>query len=59
MLDQIEAMFEAASSFEEFREILLNAYSDLDTSGLSATLTDAITAAAAGGRAAAEDEAGD
>ncbi|UWQ76820.1 DUF935 domain-containing protein [Leisingera sp. M658] len=59
MLDQIEAMFGAASSFEEFREILLNAYSDLDASGLTVSLTDAITAAAAGGRAAAEDEAGD
>ncbi|AHD01184.1 DUF935 domain-containing protein [Leisingera methylohalidivorans] len=59
MLDQIEAMLEAASGFEEFREILLNAYSDLNADGLTASMLDAITAAVAGGRAAVEDEAGD
>ncbi|WP_226779525.1 DUF935 domain-containing protein [Oceaniglobus trochenteri] len=57
MIGRIEAMLEAAQSFDEFRDMLLNGYPDLDASALASILANAMMAADLGGRAlvAADD----
>ncbi|WP_158971980.1 DUF935 domain-containing protein [Chachezhania sediminis] len=56
MLGQIEVMLEAAGSLEEFREMLLTGFPDLDAGGFANVLGDAMAAAHAGGRAAVEED---
>ncbi|MEI4195234.1 DUF935 domain-containing protein [Roseovarius sp. E0-M6] len=56
MLGRIEAMLEAAGSLEEFREMLISGFPDLDTNGLARIMADAMMGAYAGGRAAVVDE---
>ena len=56
MLDQIEAMLGAASTLEEFGEMLRTGFPQLDGSVLARVLAEALTAAHADGRAAAESE---
>lgn len=51
MLRQIEAMIEAASSLEEFRSMLDAAFPKIDTGPLATVLEQAMTVAAATGRA--------
>ncbi len=58
MLEQIEAMLEAAGDLDEARQMLLAAFDNLDASGLEAVLGEAMMAAEAGGRALLEDESG-
>jgi phage gp29-like protein len=52
MLAKIEAMLEAAGSLEEFREMVLTAYPDLDVTELAGVMAEAMMAGHAGGRAA-------
>lgn len=56
MLARIEAMMEAAGSLEELREMLLEAYPDLDVTDLAGVLARAMMAGHAGGRVAALDD---
>lgn len=56
MLGQVEAMLAAAGSLEEFREMLLAGFAQIDASGLAARLGEAMIAAHAAGRAALESE---
>lgn len=56
MLAQIEAMLAAATSLEEFREMILAAYPDIDTSDLAEVVANALMAGHAGGRSALEQE---
>lgn len=49
VLDQIEAMLDASETFEEFREMLLAGYGEVDAAALEAVIADAMTAAHAGG----------
>jgi phage gp29-like protein len=49
-LDKIGIMLDAAESLEEFQEMLLAAYPDLDASGLETQLADAFTALSLRGR---------
>lgn len=56
MLDRIEAMLAAADSLEEFREMLLAGFPDLDTRQLAAAMAAALSVAQAGGRAALEED---
>ncbi|MDX8354343.1 DUF935 domain-containing protein [Cognatiyoonia sp. IB215182] len=49
MLAQIEGMLEVASSFEEFREMLLAGFDGVDAQELEQVIADAMTAAHAGG----------
>ncbi|TDE40935.1 DUF935 domain-containing protein [Antarcticimicrobium sediminis] len=58
MLGQIEAMMGAARSIEEFREMLLAGFPDLDADDLVQVMAQALTAADLGGRAAVEQESG-
>lgn len=58
MLARIEAMLGAAGSLEEFREMVLAGYPDIDTSDLAKVLAQAMIAGHAGGRAALEAESG-
>lgn len=51
MIEQLEAMMEAAGSLQEVREMWLTAYPDLDASAFAEVLADAMIAAEAGGRA--------
>lgn len=57
MVEQIEAMLEAASSLEEFREMLTAAYPQLDGAQMAAALGTGFLAAELGGRAVVESEA--
>jgi phage gp29-like protein len=61
MLAKIEAMLEAAGSLEEFREMVLTVYPDLDVTELAGVMAEAMMAGHAGGRATvlAESEPGD
>ncbi len=56
MIGTIEAMFAAAGSMEEFREMLLAGFPDVDSTALAEVLAKGLIAAHAGGRAALEDE---
>ncbi len=56
MIGRIEAMMAAAGSLEEFREMLLAGYPELDSSGLARALETGMAAAAAAGRMAVTDE---
>jgi phage gp29-like protein len=56
MLEQIEIMLETANSLPEFREMVLSAYPDLDSSDLATIMANVMMAGHAGGRAALEDE---
>ena len=58
MIDKVEVMLEQASSLEEFREMVLAGFPDLDSSGLGAVMGAALAASFAAGRAAIEEEAG-
>lgn len=49
LLEQVEAMLAASSSFEEFREHLTSAYPDLDASDLAEVMREAMSAAMLGG----------
>ncbi len=49
MLERIEEMLEASTSFEEFREMLLAGFGEIDASELEEVIADAMTAAHAGG----------
>jgi len=51
-------MLEAAQSFDEFREMLLNDYPELDAKALAGVLSRAPLAAELGGRAELAEEAG-
>lgn len=56
MIAQIEVMLSAATSLEEFREMLASAYPRLDASSISAALGRGLLAADLGGRAALHSE---
>lgn len=55
MIAQIEAMLETATSLEEFREMLLTAFDDLDAAGFARVLAQGMIAANAAGRVAIEE----
>jgi len=55
MIEQLEAMMDAAGSLPELREMWLAAYPDLDVSAFAEILAEAMTAAEAGGRAEVAD----
>ena len=57
-LETIEAMLEAASSLEEFREMLLAAWPELSTDKLEEAMSEAFTAMDLRGQAEVADEAG-
>lgn len=57
MLGRIEVMMEQASSLSELREMVLEAYPDLDNGELVNLMARAFAAANLGGRAMVEDEA--
>ena len=60
MIDQIEAMMNAADTLEEFREMLLAGFGEINSDALSAIMAEAMLAAHAGGRAMVEaEDAGD
>ena len=56
MLAKIEAMFEAATTLDELREMLLAGFPDLDTHAISQVIALGLVAAHAGGRIAADQE---
>lgn len=56
MVDQIDAMIEAASDLDELREMLRTAFPGIDHSPLGGVIATALTAAHAGGRAMVEDD---
>jgi phage gp29-like protein len=56
MLAKIEAMFDAASTLEELREMILAGFPDLDSTALSQVIALGLVAANAGGRVAVADE---
>jgi phage gp29-like protein len=56
MLETIEAMLQSASSLEEFREMLLAAWPDLDTEKMVESMTRAFMALDLAGRAEVVDE---
>lgn len=58
-VDQVELMLEQASSLEEFREMVLAGFPDLDATGLGAVMGQAMASAFLAGRVAVEEEAGD
>ncbi|PWE29974.1 DUF935 domain-containing protein [Maritimibacter sp. 55A14] len=58
LLERIETMLSKAGSLEEFREMLLAGFPDLDTSELTRALAGGLIAAEAAGRLALEDESG-
>ncbi len=59
LVGRIEAMMQAASSLEEFREMLSAGFAGLDAAELQAVIASAMLAGNAGGRALIEEEAGD
>lgn len=59
MIAQVEAMLTAAGSLEEFREMVLNGFPELDASALATVMGQAMLAGWAGGRAAVAAEADD
>ncbi len=58
MIDQVELMLERAGSLEEFREMVLTGFPDLDAGGLGLVMGQAMAAAFSAGRVATEEEAG-
>lgn len=58
ILEQVEVMMDAASSFQELREMLLTGLPDIDTATLTDVVAQALTAAHLGGRVALKEEAG-
>lgn len=56
MIEQIEAMLQAASSLGEFREMVLSAFDQIDASQLALILAQGMLVGWAGGRVAVEDE---
>lgn len=56
LIEQIEAMLEAAADLDEFRMMLASAYPDLDVSGMAGKIAQALVAARAAGMADLEDE---
>lgn len=58
MMGAIEAMLKAAGSLEEFREMLLAGFPDIDADAFAQDLAQALIAAHAAGRVATEDESG-
>ena len=57
LLARVEAMLQAASSFEEFREMVLASAGDIASPELEEVIAQAMLAAAAGGMAMVEEEA--
>ncbi len=57
MLAKIEAMFEAATTLDELREMLLAGFPDLDTRAISQVIALGLVAAHAGGQIAANQDA--
>lgn len=58
MLARVEAMVETASSLAELREMMLAGFDDLDETALARLIGAAMSASMAGGRIAAEEDAG-
>ncbi|WP_102226911.1 DUF935 domain-containing protein [Acidimangrovimonas sediminis] len=58
MIDQVEAMLSAASSLDEFRSMLLEAFPSIDSSGLARVMAAGMMAAEAAGRTALEADSG-
>jgi phage gp29-like protein len=56
MLTQLEAMIEAATSLEEFREMLLSAFPKVDSGPLAKIMAQAMTVAEGTGRIDVEAE---
>jgi hypothetical protein len=56
MISTIEAMLGKASDLDEFRDMLMTAFPDLNTSALAKVLTMGLTAAHAAGRSDLVDE---
>lgn len=56
LLEAVEDMLTAAGSFEEFREMLLAGFPDIDTSNLTQIIAEGLMAGHSLGRAALEDE---
>ena len=59
LLGRIEAMVEAAGSFEELHVMLLAGFPELDAGGFAQILAQAILAGHLGGRVMADEGAGD
>jgi phage gp29-like protein len=59
MLDRVEAMFKAAGSMEELREMLLSGFPDLDARELDAVMAGGIASALAVGRVAVAEDSAD
>ncbi|WP_235841411.1 hypothetical protein [Cereibacter azotoformans] len=55
MIERVEAMLAAAGSLAEFRVMLLAGFPGIDAGDLANVMAQAMMAAHAGGRAAAED----
>ncbi|MEO0956734.1 MAG: DUF935 domain-containing protein [Pseudomonadota bacterium] len=55
ILERIEGMLQAANSFEEFRDMLLAGFGEIDATDLEAVIADAMTAAHAGGFLTGDD----
>lgn len=58
MMGVIEAMLKAAGSLEEFREMLLAGFPEIDADAFAKDLTQALIAANAAGRVTGEEESG-
>lgn len=58
MLDQIEAMVGAATSFDELREMLLQGFPEIDATALADVIALGLVAANAGGQIAVDEAAG-
>lgn len=56
MIARIEAMLQAANSFDEFQEMLRQGFPQIDSTGLAAVLASGFAAANLAGRAAVEGE---
>ena len=59
LIEQLEAMFAAAGSMEELREMMLAGFPDLDARELDTVLAGGIASALAAGRVAAAEDSAD
>lgn len=58
MIDQAETMLASANSLEEFREMMLAGFPDMESGALATVMAQAMMAAWGAGRVAVEEEAG-
>ena len=58
MIDQVEVMLETASSLEEFRELILAGFPELNSAGLATVMSQAMLSAWGAGQVAVEEETG-